>query len=66
MILFFEKSLRRRFFKRIHATGGVSIAEREIFLDCRPLSGNQKLDILSDLCLLFERLVFVFGCDYRR
>ena len=62
--LFFEKSLRRRFFKRTHASGGVLFAEREIFFDCRPLSGNQKLTILCDLCVLCERSSFVFGCDW--
>ena len=33
--LFFEKSLRRRFFKRTHASGGVLFAERESSFDCR-------------------------------
>jgi hypothetical protein len=64
MNLFFEKSLRRRFFKRTHASGGVLFAERKIFFDCRPLSGNQKCAILCDLCVLSERSSFVFGCDW--
>jgi hypothetical protein len=61
---FFEKSLRRRFSETTHASGGVLFAEREIFFDCRPLSGNQKLFILCDLCVLCERSSFVFGCDW--
>jgi hypothetical protein len=66
--LFFEKSLRRRFFKTTHASGGVSFAEREIFSDCRPaiggVSSNQKLTILCDLSVLCERSSFVFGFDW--
>ncbi len=64
MNLVFEKSLRRRFFKKTHASGGVSFAEREIFFDCRPLSGNQKLTILCDPCALCERSSFVLRCDW--
>jgi len=42
--------------KNLWAFGqNVYSAVREIFFDCRPLSGNQKLSILCDLCVLCER-----------
>ena len=39
----FEKSLRRRFFKRTHASGGVLIAERKIFFGRFALLGGYPL-----------------------
>jgi hypothetical protein len=39
---FFKKSLRGRFFKTAHASGGDLFAKRRDLLDCRPLTGNPK------------------------
>jgi hypothetical protein len=67
--LFFEKSLRRRFFKRTHASGGVLFAEREIFFDCRlpkvstragSAAINNYLFSAISVCSVRDRLLSLF------